>query len=178
MITHNMLLWIFSKNLTMWNALQHMTWCCEYFGKIRPCENGIRLDNSIEAWQCHMASWSFISIGSDLMSYWTVSQYHGCWCPGDVRSQGISIHDIDLCLVSHYLNQCWFIINNTLRNTFQWILLAIQIFSLWKRHLKLQFPKWQPFCSGLNVLIDLISVLLLEGSWGGASQYKDAILPV
>ena len=24
------------------------------------------------------------------------SQYHGCWCPGDVRRQGISSHDIDL----------------------------------------------------------------------------------
>ena len=24
------------------------------------------------------------------------NQYHGCWCPGDVRSQGISSHDIDL----------------------------------------------------------------------------------
>ena len=24
------------------------------------------------------------------------SQYHGCWCSGDVRSQGISSHDIDL----------------------------------------------------------------------------------
>ena len=24
------------------------------------------------------------------------SQYHGCWCHGDVRSQGISSHDIDL----------------------------------------------------------------------------------
>ena len=24
------------------------------------------------------------------------SQYHGCWCTGDVRSQGISSHDIDL----------------------------------------------------------------------------------
>ena len=23
------------------------------------------------------------------------SQYHGCWCPGDARSQGISNHDID-----------------------------------------------------------------------------------
>ena len=22
------------------------------------------------------------------------SQYHGCWCPGDARSQGISIDDI------------------------------------------------------------------------------------
>ena len=24
------------------------------------------------------------------------SQYHQCWCPGNVRSQGISNHDIDL----------------------------------------------------------------------------------
>ena len=24
------------------------------------------------------------------------NQYHGCWCPGDARSQGISNHDIDL----------------------------------------------------------------------------------
>ena len=24
------------------------------------------------------------------------SQYYGCWCPGDVRSQGISSHGIDL----------------------------------------------------------------------------------
>ena len=24
------------------------------------------------------------------------SQDHGCWCPGDVRRQGISSHDIDL----------------------------------------------------------------------------------
>ena len=26
------------------------------------------------------------------------SQYHGCWCHGDVRSQGISSHDIDLVI--------------------------------------------------------------------------------
>ena len=24
------------------------------------------------------------------------NQYHGCWCPGDARSQGISNYDIDL----------------------------------------------------------------------------------
>ena len=27
------------------------------------------------------------------------SQYHGCWCPGDVGSQGISSHGIDLILL-------------------------------------------------------------------------------
>ena len=29
-------------------------------------------------------------------SAYSTYQYHGCWCPGDVRSQGISNHDIDL----------------------------------------------------------------------------------
>ena len=28
--------------------------------------------------------------------YILYSQYHGCWCPGYERSQGISSHDIDL----------------------------------------------------------------------------------
>ena len=30
------------------------------------------------------------------------SQYHGCWCPGDARSQDISIHDI------YYAEPDWF----------------------------------------------------------------------
>ena len=28
-------------------------------------------------------------------------QYHGCWCPGDTRSQGISSHGIDLILMEY-----------------------------------------------------------------------------
>ena len=28
-----------------------------------------------------------------------LTQYHGCWCPGDTRSQGISSHDINLVLL-------------------------------------------------------------------------------
>ena len=28
-------------------------------------------------------------------------QYHGCWWPGDTRSQGISSHDIDLILLEY-----------------------------------------------------------------------------
>ena len=31
-----------------------------------------------------------------LPTYFIWSIYRGCWCPGDVRSQGISSHDIDL----------------------------------------------------------------------------------
>ena len=28
-------------------------------------------------------------------------QYHGCWCPGDKRSQGISTHGIDLIFLEY-----------------------------------------------------------------------------
>ena len=41
---------------------------------------------------------SFLKYDQDL--YILHSQYHGCWCPGDVRSQGISSHDIDLFIPS------------------------------------------------------------------------------
>ena len=39
----------------------------------------------------HFMSFIHIDMTQDLYS-----QYHGCWCPGNVRSQGISNHDIDL----------------------------------------------------------------------------------
>ena len=37
---------------------------------------------------------SFLKQEKDL--YIVYIQYHGCWCPGDVRSQGSNSHDIDL----------------------------------------------------------------------------------
>ena len=39
---------------------------------------------------------SFLRVDKDL--FILHSQYHGCWWPGDARSQGISNHDIDLFL--------------------------------------------------------------------------------
>ena len=32
------------------------------------------------------------------------SQYHGCWCPGGARSQGISDHDINNKLETDIMN--------------------------------------------------------------------------
>ena len=53
---------------------------------------------------------------------------------------------------SHYLNQCWNIVNWTLRNTnFSEILIAIHMFSFKKLHLKMSSGKWRPFCLSLNV---------------------------
>ena len=53
---------------------------------------------------------------------------------------------------SHYQNQCWNIVNWTLRNNFSEILIGIQTSSFKKMHLKMSSAKWRPFCLGLNKL--------------------------
>ena len=45
----------------------------------------------------HRSLKSFLGEDKDLFTL--LSQYHGCWCPGDVRSQGINSHGIDLVLL-------------------------------------------------------------------------------
>ena len=56
---------------------------------------------------------------------------------------------------SHYLNQCWNIVNWTIANKLQWNFHQIYTFSFKKMHLKLPSGNWRPFCFGLNVLISL-----------------------
>ena len=53
---------------------------------------------------------------------------------------------------SHYLNQCWNIVNWTIGNKFQWNINRNDTFSFKKIHLKMLPGKWRPFCLGLNVL--------------------------
>ena len=53
---------------------------------------------------------------------------------------------------SHYLNQCWKIVNWNLRNREQTSvksLTKIHTFSFKKMHLKISSVKWRPFCLGL-----------------------------
>ena len=53
----------------------------------------------------------------------------------------------------HYLNQCWYITNLTLRSKLLIeILIEILTFSFTKMHLKMSPGKWRPFCLGLNLL--------------------------
>ena len=47
---------------------------------------------------------------------------------------------------------CWDIVNSTLRNKLQWILIGIQTFSFMKMHLEMSSAKRPPFCLGPNVL--------------------------
>ena len=57
---------------------------------------------------------------------------------------------------SHYLDQCWVIVNCILRNKPQWNQ-NTKLF-IHKMHLKISSAKWQPFCLGLNVLNLLLRV--------------------
>ena len=53
---------------------------------------------------------------------------------------------------SHYLNQCWDIVNWTIRNKLQWNFYWNS--NIEKMHLKMS-AKWRLFCLGLNVLIEV-----------------------
>ena len=53
---------------------------------------------------------------------------------------------------SHYLNQCWNIVNWALGNKLQWHFIKIYAFPFKKMHLNMLSGKWQPFCLDLNVL--------------------------
>ena len=56
---------------------------------------------------------------------------------------------------SHYLNQCWNIVNHvnwTLGNKLGKSYIEIYTFSFKEMHLKMLSGKWRPFCLGLNVL--------------------------
>ena len=50
---------------------------------------------------------------------------------------------------NQYLNQCWNIVNWTLRNK---LLIDIHTFSFKEMHLKLSAAKWRPFCPGREEL--------------------------
>ena len=58
----------------------------------------------------------------------------------------IQIMACRLAGASHYLNQCWDIVDSTLRNKLV-ILIEIHTFSFKKMHLKLSCGKWRPFVS-------------------------------
>ena len=49
---------------------------------------------------------------------------------------------------SHYLNQCWVIVNWTLKNKLQWNFNKNTKLSFTKMHLKLSSAKWRPSCPG------------------------------
>ena len=79
--------------------------------------------------------------------------------PGDPymhHGAGSSLFQVMSCCLSapsHYLHQCWLVVNGTLRNKVQWsfnpklnIFIDEIVFGRCRR------PKWRPSCLSLNVL--------------------------
>ena len=54
---------------------------------------------------------------------------------------------------SHFLNQCWFIINLTLTNKLQWNSIRNTKLFFMKMHLKMSSVKWRSFCPGGDELL-------------------------
>ena len=67
---------------------------------------------------------------------------------------GSALDQIMACSApSHYMNQCWFIVDWNLWKNYSEILIKIRIFSFKKMNLKMSSAKWWPCCLGCNVLI-------------------------
>ena len=66
---------------------------------------------------------------------------------------------------SHYLNQCWLIVNCTLKNKLQWNLNQNTKLCFTKMHLKISSAKWWPFYPGGRwVHRNILFTILLSGS--------------
>ena len=79
--------------------------------------------------------------------------------PGDPymhHGAGSSLFQVMSCCLSapsHYLHQCWLVVNGTLRNKVQWsfnpkLNIIIDEIVFWR----CRRPKWRPSCLSLNVL--------------------------
>ena len=68
---------------------------------------------------------------------------------------------------SHYLNQCWIIVNWTLGNIFQWHLNQNSDSFIQGNALKMLSAIWEPFCLVLNVLThwDFVTHCELSHHW-------------
>ena len=85
--------------------------------------------------------WSFW----DAIAHW--GQVMLIW----VRKIIIIDSDNALSVPSHYLNQCWNIVNSALRNKNQWNVYRNS--KVFIEENAFENAKWWPFCPGLNVLM-------------------------
>ena len=73
-------------------------------------------------------------------------------CVGNLTIIGWDMWLVAWMAPSHYLNQCWNIVNWTPRSKHQWNFNRNSKFSFKKMYFKMLSAKWRPFCLGLNVL--------------------------
>ena len=73
---------------------------------------------------------------------------------------------------SHYLNQCWNIVNWTLRNKLHWNSSRKYNIIIKNMRLKVSSAKWRPCCLGLNVLICLGVTLIIINEYTYSHSMK------
>ena len=115
---------------------------------------------------------------------------HGVLCPNMVggsiqhsawRCQRRYVWLVAWSVPSHYLNQCWNIVNWTLRNKLQWnSKIEILKFSFKKMHLKVLCAKWRPFGLSVQVLnffvFHWVHLILRADSRFAPSQWETLLL--
>ena len=77
---------------------------------------------------------------------------HWCWMTHICISKIIIIGSDNGLSPSHYLNQCWNIVNWNIGNKLQWNCNRNQYIFIPEMHLKMSFVKWLPTYLSLNVL--------------------------
>ena len=138
-------------------------WDC-VIRRFQPCITGERvLSMWIRAWDsapwCNTCA-NCLPLSTELWGIWVRQQSfeipltHWDWGIHLCISKLTTIGSYNgLVRAKPYLNQCWNIVNWTLRNKLQWIFyIEIHTFSFKKIHLKISSRKWHPFCFSLNVL--------------------------
>ena len=70
---------------------------------------------------------------------------------------------------SHYLNQCWIIVNWTLSNIFQWNLNQNTTIFIEENAFENVIWKWRPFCLGFSVLEKYWGMVVQMGTIGWGS---------
>ena len=92
------------ENIRNGDKCQNHVYDCQAWN-FNPCHSKLILGN-IQIWlyflSFHETSMKqvvqILHRGIDMDPFLLHGKYHGCWCPGDIRSQGISSHGIDAVL--------------------------------------------------------------------------------
>ena len=87
--------------------------------------------------------------------YYKHKQIFKSWFTHHPLMPHICVSELDSA-PSHYLNQCWVIINRTFTINFSEILVKNQTFSFKKMHLKMSSTIWWPFRPGEDELHKMI----------------------
>ena len=99
---------------------------------------------------CHLLSMHYMRIPDIIASGWVESPatFSGIYSPPPPLVLHIYVCELVSISSSHYLNQCWLIVNWNPRKTFQWFSNRNYIIFIQKCVWNCRMPKWRPLCPG------------------------------